>query len=359
MTQVSYEGARLAVEGRHPSPRVVVVTGASAGVGRAIAVAFAARRYRVALLARGIPGLEGARRDVEDAGGEALLLPVDTSDADAVFAAAERTIEQWGRIDVWVNDAMETVVAPVDRITPAEFERVTHVSYLGVVHGTLAALRHMRERNEGSIIQIGSALSYRAIPLQSAYCGAKFAIRGFTDSLRTELLHDRSRIRICMAQLPGVNTPQFDWSHTHFAHRHQPIGACYQPEAIARAIVNVAENPPRELWLGAPAVQAIVGAMLAPGLTDRYLARTAYEQQISRRPVMPGDPDILLAPAARDHGARGRFSSRAHTSALAANPFHLRSAIGLAALSLAVGSYVLGLRQREADKRPRDGRAGR
>jgi len=346
MSEVFGERGRITNgEPGHAGARVAVVTGASAGVGRAIAVALARRKYRVALLARGLPGLEGARKDVEDAGGEALVLPVDTSDADAVFAAAEQTIGQWGRIDVWVNDAMETVVGPVDRITPAEFKRVTEVSYLGVIHGTLAALRHMRQRDQGSIIQIGSALSYRAIPLQSAYCGAKFAIRGFTDSLRTELLHDRSRIKICMAQLPGVNTPQFDWSHTHFAHRHQPVGACYQPEAIAEAIVKVVEDPPRELWLGAPALQAIMGAMLAPGLTDRYLARTAYEQQISRTPILPGDPDILLAPAARDHGARGRFSSRAHSSAFAANPFHLRSAMALAALAVAAASYALGSRE--------------
>ena len=323
---------------------VVVVSGASAGVGRATATAFAQRGYRVALLARGHAGLEGARRDVEDAGGEALVLPTDVSDPEAVFSAADRTIHQWGVIDVWVNIAMETVVGPADRISPAEFKRVTEVTYLGAIHGTLAALRHMRPRDAGTVIQIGSALAYRAIPLQSAYCGAKFAIRGFTDSLRTELIHDRSRIRLTMVQLPGVNTPQFDWSHMHFTHRHQPVGACYQPEAVARAVVGAveAEHAPRELWLGAPAVQAIVGAMLAPGLTDRYLAETAYDHQISNDPVQPGDPDTLLGPAAHDHGARGRFSARARDSLVATNPLYLRSGVALAGLGLLAGAFLLG-----------------
>ncbi len=326
------------------SPPVVVVSGASAGVGRAIAVAFAQRSYRVALLARGQAGLDGARRDVEGAGGESFVVPADVSDPDAVFAAADQVVARWGRIDVWVNVAMETVVGPVDRISPAEFKRVTEVTYLGTIHGTLAALKHMRPRDAGTIIQIGSALSYRAIPLQSAYCGAKFAIRGFTDSLRTELIHDRSRIRLTMVQLPGVNTPQFDWSHMHFAHRHQPVGACYQPEAVARAVVGAAEaeHAPRELWLGSPAVQAIVGAMVAPGWTDRYLAKTAYEGQISNDPVRPGDPDTLLGPASQDHGARGRFSARAKNNLVAADPLMLRSGAAFAGFALLAGMFLLG-----------------
>lgn len=334
--------------GRHPRagpPPVAVVTGASAGVGRATAIAFARRGYRVALLARGHAGLEGARRDVEAAGGEALAIPTDVADAAAVFSAADQVAARWGRIDVWVNNAMQTVVGPVHRTAATEFRRVTEVTYLGAVHGTLAALRHMRPRDAGTIVQVGSALSYRAIPLQSAYCGAKFAIRGFTDSLRTELIHDRSRIRLTMVQLPGVNTPQFDWSHTHLAHRHQPVGACYQPEAVARAIIDAAERAPRERWIGWPAIQAILGAMVAPGLTDRYLARTAYEGQISEVPVRPDDPDMLLGPAARDHGARGRFSARARGSAVAVDPLPLRGGIGLAALGLLAGALLLGARR--------------
>jgi NAD(P)-dependent dehydrogenase (short-subunit alcohol dehydrogenase family) len=324
---------------------VVVVTGASAGLGRAIAIAFAQRGCRVALLARGEAGLDGARRDVEGAGGEALVLPTDVADADAVLAAADRTVAQWGHIDVWVNDAMETSVGPVERITPAEFRRVTEVTYLGTVHGTLAALHHMRPRDRGTIIQIGSALSYRAIPLQSAYCGAKFAIRGFTDSLRTELLHDRSRIRVTMMQLPGMNTPQFDWAHMHFAHRHQPVGTCYEPGAIAAAVVAAAERPSRERWLGLPALQAILGAMLAPGLTDRYLARTAYERQLSPVPVRPGDPDTLLGPAPTDHGARGRFGGRAKRRVRSLDPVHLRGALALAGACVAAGGFLLGGRR--------------
>lgn len=326
---------------------VAVVTGASAGVGRATAIAFARRGYRVALLARGEPGLDGARHDVEAAGSEALVVPTDVADAGAVFAAAERVMERWGRIDVWVNDAMETVVGPVDRIPPEEFRRVTEVTYLGTVHGTLAALRHMRPRDRGTIIQIGSALSYRAIPLQSAYCAAKFAIRGFTDSLRTELIHDRSRIRLTMLQLPGVNTPQFDWSHMHMPRRHRPVGSCYQPEAIAAEVVRSAEHPSRERWLGLPAVQAILGAILVPGLTDRYLARTAYEGQMSRVPVLPGEPDTLLGPAPTDHGARGRFSDRAKRRVRAVSPAALRGAALLCGLGFAAGSFALGRSHRQ------------
>lgn len=194
---------------------VIVLTGASAGVGRATATTFGRRGYRVALLARGHAGLEGARRDVEAGGGQALVIPADVSDADAVFAAAERVAAEWGRIDVWVNNAMATVFGPAERVPPSEWERVTKADYLGAVYGTLAALKHMRPRNTGTIVQIGSALSYRSIPLQAPYCAAKFAIRGFTDSLRTELSHDGSRIRLTMVQLPGVNTPQFAWSRTH------------------------------------------------------------------------------------------------------------------------------------------------
>ncbi|MGJ0453611.1 MAG: SDR family oxidoreductase [Methylocystis sp.] len=323
---------------------VAVVTGGSAGVGRAIAAAFAQRGFRVALLARGQAGLDGAREDVERLGGEPLAITTDVANPKQVDAAARHVADRWGRIDVWVNAAMETVVGPVDTISAEEFKRVTEVTYLGYVHGTLAALRHMRPRGAGTIIQIGSALAYRAIPLQSAYCASKFAIRGFTDSLRTELIHDRSPIRLTMVQLPGVNTPQFDWSHMHFAHRHQPIGACYEPEAVAQAVVDIAlsSHIPRELWLGLPTLQAIAGAMAAPGFTDRYLARHSYEQQISDDPVLPGDPDELLGPDSKDHGARGRFTKNAKNDLIAVDPFHLRSGAVLAGLGLLAGAFLLG-----------------
>ncbi len=323
---------------------VVIVTGASAGVGRAIAAAFAQHGFRFALLARGQAGLDGAREDVEHLGGEPFVIMTDVANPCQVDAAARHVVGRWGRIDVWVNAAMATVVGPVDAISADEFKRVTEVAYLGYVYGTLAALRHMRPRGAGRIIQIGSALAYRAIPLQSAYCGAKLAIRGFTDSLRTELIHDRSAIRLTMVQLPGVNTPQFDWSRMHFAHRHQPIGACYEPEAVAQAVVEVAlsTHPPRELWLGWPTLQAIAGAMAAPGFADRYLARNSYDQQISDDPVLPGDPDVLFAPASEDHGARGRFTAKAKNDLIAVDPFHLRSGALFAGLGLLAGAFLLG-----------------
>lgn len=323
---------------------VAVVTGASAGIGRAVAIAFARCGYRVALLARSPEGLDGAYHDVAHEGGQPFELQTDVAKADDVFAAAEAVIARWGRIDVWVNDAMETVVGPVDVIAPEEYRRVMEATFLGYVHGTLAALRHMRPRDEGHIIQIGSALSYRAIPLQSAYCAAKFAIRGFTDSLRAELIHDHSRIRLTMAQLPGVNTPQFDWSHMHFSHRHQPIGTVYEPEAIAQAIVEAARasHAPRELWLGAPTVQTIIGQMLAPGFLDRYLAKNAYEKQITNDPVLPGDPDELMGPDHRDHGARGRFTQRAKDHVVAFDPAHLRGGAVMAGLGLLTGAFLWG-----------------
>lgn len=329
---------------------VAVVTGASAGVGRAIAVAFARCGYRVALLARSPEGLEGASREVAQSGGEPFELVADVAKPDEVFAAAEAVVARWGRIHVWVNDAMETAVGPVDMITPEEYRRVTEVAYLGVVHGALAALRHMRPRDEGHIVQIGSALAYRAIPLQSAYCAAKFAIRGFTDSLRAELIHDNSRIRLTMVQLPGVNTPQFDWSHTHFDRRHQPIGEVYEPEAVARAVVAAvrAWRAPRELWLGAPTVMSIIGQMVAPAFLDHYLARNAYEDQLSNVPVRPGDPDELLGPDHSDHGARGRFTPVAKDSMVAVDPAYLRGGIMAAGIGLLAGAFLLGRATRAA-----------
>lgn len=298
---------------------VVAVTGASAGVGRATAVAFALRGWAVALLARSEPGLDGARQDVETAGGEALVMTVDVADAAAVALAADQIVERWGRIDVWVNNAMATVFGPADEIPPEEFLRVTQVTYLGAVHGSLAALKHMRSADRGVIVQVGSALSYRAIPLQAPYCGAKFAVRGFTDSLRCELRRQGSRVSLTMVQLPAVNTPQFDWSRTHMPHRHRPIGQVYQPEAVAEKIVRAATSRTREVWLGWTTIQAILGGMIAPGWLDRYLARTAFDPQIAKE-TGPTGPDILFGPIPEDRGPRGRFGKAAKSRVAGFDP---------------------------------------
>jgi NAD(P)-dependent dehydrogenase (short-subunit alcohol dehydrogenase family) len=326
------------------APGTVVVTGGSAGVGRATALAFARRGWNVAVLARGRAGLEGARHAIERAGGHALPIGADMSDPDAVLAAADRVLSQWCTIDVWINNAMVTVFGPVDRVPPREFRRVTEVTYLGAVHGTLAALRHMRARNAGTIVQVGSALAYRAVPLQAAYCGAKFALRGFTDALRCELCHDASAIKLTMVQLPGVNTPQFTWSRTHMRRRHRPLGVFYQPEPIGEAIFHAACNAPRECWIGIPAFKAVVGNMLAPGLLDRYLAATAYEEQMSAQPA-GGGHGILFEPATEDHGARGPFNDRAEGSVWAFNPALARGALAVAGVGLAAGALFLGWRR--------------
>jgi NAD(P)-dependent dehydrogenase (short-subunit alcohol dehydrogenase family) len=325
-----------------PAP-VVVITGASAGIGRATALAFARLGWRVALLARGRAGLEGARRDVEAAGGEALVIALDMADAAAVDAAAARVAEHWSRIDVWINNAMLTVFGPAEQVAPAEWARVTQVTYLGAVHGTLAALRHMRKDDRGTIVQVGSALAYRSIPLQAPYCAAKAALRGFTDALRCELLHDRSRVRLSMVQLPGINTPQFDWSRSHMASRHRPVGTVYRPEAAAEAIVRAARTAPRELWVGAPVLQAIVGTLLAPGLLDRLLARRAYGPQIDRG-ASDTAFDILNAPADSDHGIEGRFGAQAKPSASAMRPGLVKA--GMATVLVAALGGALAWRGR-------------
>ena len=314
---------------------IAVITGASAGVGRAVTQAFARRGWHLGLIARAGEGLEAARREAEAAGAPAALaLPTDVADAEAVFAASERVVSSFGRVDVWVNDAMATVFAPVHDISPDEFRRVTEVTYLGQVHGTMAALRHMRPRGRGTIVQVGSALAYRAIPLQAAYCGAKFAIRGFTDALRSELLHEGSRIRLTMVQLPAVNTPQFDWARNRMPRRPQPVPPIHQPEPIAEAIYRAAVWAPRELWVGWPSVKAIIGAMVVPGLLDRYLARTCYEGQMTDEPADPLQPDNLFLQLQSDHGAHGRFDDRSRTSVTTLDPATLRG--GLLALGLAL-----------------------
>jgi NAD(P)-dependent dehydrogenase (short-subunit alcohol dehydrogenase family) len=294
------------------TPNVVVVTGASAGVGRAAARAFAERGASVALLARGVDGLAGARRDVEDLGGRAYVASLDISDAASVEAAASSVEENLGPIDVWVNNAMASVVAPLTETAAADYRRVTEVTYLGSVYGTMSALRRMVPRDHGIIVQVGSALAYRGIPLQAAYCGAKHALQGFTESVRCELMHDRSNVRITMVQLPALNTPQFKWAKTTLPWHPRPVAPVYQPELAARAILWAAEHPRRELWVGASTMATILGDKLLPGALDRYLAETAYRAQQADWPIESDRVDNLWMPVAGDAGAHGAFDERAH-----------------------------------------------
>jgi NADP-dependent 3-hydroxy acid dehydrogenase YdfG len=294
-------------------PEVVVVTGASAGVGRATAHAFAKRGASVGLIARGEPGLEEARREVETLGGHALVLPTDISDAAKVEAAARCVEDELGPIDVWVNDAMATVFARFVDVEPGEYKRATEVTYLGTVYGTMAALKRMVPRNRGVVVQVGSALAYRAIPLQSAYCGAKFAIRGFTDSIRTELMHDRSNVWITMVQLPALNTPQFSWCRTKLPDHPQPVPPIFEPEVAAEAVHWAAHHRRRELVVGGSALKAIVGNKLSPRLADWYLARTGFDaQQVHGMPVH-GRKDNLFEPVSRESATRGMFDDQART----------------------------------------------
>ncbi|HEV8421379.1 MAG TPA: SDR family oxidoreductase [Actinomycetota bacterium] len=290
---------------------VVVVTGASSGVGRATVREFARRGAAIGLIARGREGLEGAAKDVESEGRRALILPVDVAEADRVEAAAARVEEELGPIDVWVNNAMTSVFAPFKEISAEEFRRVTEVAYLGVVYGTMAALRRMLPRDRGTIVQVGSALAYRSIPLQSAYCGAKHAIRGFTDSLRCELLHDDSSIRLTMVQLPALNTPQFDVVLSRLPRKPQPVPPIYQPEIAAEAIVWASEHGRREVWVGGSTVATVAADKVAPALLDRYLGKTGYESQQTDEPADRTRASNLWEPIAGDQGARGGFDRRA------------------------------------------------
>jgi NAD(P)-dependent dehydrogenase (short-subunit alcohol dehydrogenase family) len=323
--------------------KVAVVTGASAGVGRAIVRELAREGARVGLIARTAEALEAAAEEVRSAGSDALVMPLDVSDADAVFAAADRIVQQWGQLDIWVNDAMVSVFAPAVETTPAEFRRVTEVNYLGYVHGTLAALRHMRPRNSGTIIQVGSALAYRSIPLQSAYCASKSAARGFTDSLRSELHRERSKIRLTMLQLPAMNTPQFEVVRSRLPGHPQPVPPVYQPEVAARAAVFAALHPRREIWVGGNTIKAIIGQHIFPGLLDRYLARAAWDGQTTRQ-LPAGHPtehnqDNVDAPLAGDRGAHGPFD---HLSRSVSKTFWLRSRAGaLLGAGAAAGAAVL------------------
>ncbi len=297
------------------TPEVVVITGASAGVGRATVRRFAGDGARIGLLARGRDGLEGACKDVEAAGGKAIVVPTDVADPEQVEAAAAVVEDAFGPIDIWINNAMASVFSPVKEMTAEEFRRVTEVTYLGYVYGTLVALRSMLPRDRGVIVQVGSALAYRGIPLQAAYCGAKHAIQGFCDSLRAELIHDGSNVRLTMVQLPGINTPQFDWVKSRLPQRARPIGTVYQPEVPAEAIVWAAHHDRREIYVGLPAAITIVGNKLAPGLGDWYLAKTGYAGQQTDELADPDRPHNLWEPAdaEQDHGAHGRFGEEART----------------------------------------------
>lgn len=294
--------------------RCVVITGASAGIGRATAVAFARRGCRITLLARSKEGLEAAAREVEAAGGIALAIPTDVSDHAQVEAAADRAEREFGPIDAWVNNAMATIFCPFEQISPEDFVRATEVTYLGAVWGTMAALKRMKPRDSGVIVQVGSALAYRSIPLQSPYCGAKSALRGFTDSLRSELIHDKSKVRLTMVQLSAFNTPQFDWGKSCFDRQPQPVPPIFQPELAAEAIFFAAEHPRRELWVGFPAVKAILATHFIPGFLDRLLAKRAYSGQFSDHPVPPGRQNNLHAPVSPEQGVHdrhGRFDDQA------------------------------------------------
>jgi NAD(P)-dependent dehydrogenase (short-subunit alcohol dehydrogenase family) len=292
--------------------RVAVITGASAGIGRAIAREFARHGWRVALLARGVDGLDAAKAEAEALGAEALALPTDVADEAQVEAAAARVEAEWGAIDVWVNDAMATIFSEALRISPQDFRRATEVTYLGAVWGTLAALRRMKPRGRGTIVQVGSALAYRSIPLQAPYCGAKAALRGFTDAVRCELAHDASPVHLTMVQLSAFNTPQFEWGRTTLDKRPRPMGRIFQPEIAAQAAYWAATHRRREVWVGAPAVQAILGTKVFPGLLDRMLGRTAVDGQHTDEPLPPGRRDNLYEPVPGDHGAHGRFDAIAH-----------------------------------------------
>ena len=293
------------------SNKVVAITGASAGVGRAAAREFARSGADVALLARNGDALENARAEVESYGRRALAIPLDVSDADAVERAAFVIESQLGPIDVWVNNAMVTVFSPVALLQPDEVRRVSEVTYLGTVNGTLSALRRMQPRDRGVIVQVGSALAYRSIPLQAPYCGAKSAIRGFTDSLRTELLHSGSRVRVTMVQMPALNTPQFDWCRTRLTRKPQPVPPIFEPEVAARAIVWASRHRRREVFVGSSTVAAIWGNRVAAPLLDRYLARAAYDAQLAEEPLEPDRPDNLWHTVPGDRGAHGRFRDRA------------------------------------------------
>lgn len=328
-------------------PPVVVITGASAGVGRATVRRFARSGAHIGLLARGLDGLEAARAEVEQAGGKALVLPTDVSDAEAVEAAAEAVTKEFGPIDIWINNAMVSVFSPVKQMEAEEYRRVTEVTYLGYVHGTLAALKRMLPRDRGTIVQVGSALTYRAIPLQSAYCAAKHAIEGFSESLRTELIHDKSQVQVTLVHLPALNTPQHGWSKSRMPNKAQPVPPIYQPELAAEAIYHAAYHYRREWTLAMITDIVLLGNKLAPGFADWYVAKTGYESQMTDEPEDPDRPHNLWKPLPGDQGAHGRFDQRARAKCfqwwLTTNRMWLAWA-GAALVALLAGAAAYGFR---------------
>jgi len=326
-------------------PKVVVITGAGAGVGRATVEEFARQGYDVVLLSRDKDRLERAAADVRRHGVRALAIPTDVADAEAVEAAATKAEEELGPIDVWVNVAMATVFAPVSKLTAAEFERGTGVTYLGQVHGTMSALRRMRTRNQGTIVNVGSALGYRSVPLQSIYCGAKFAIRGFTDALRSEIIHDKLNVHLTMVDLPAVNTPQFDWAMNKMGEKAKPVAPIYQPEVPARAIFFAATHRRREVWVGFPTVKAILANRIAPGWIDKYLAKAGYIGQLTHEKLGEDAPANLFEPVPGDYGAHGRFDARSKTGSWEMFTDRHRTAFWAAvAIALVAGVHQLAKR---------------
>ncbi len=317
-------------------PEVVMITGASAGVGRAVVREFAKRSAKIGLIARGRERLQATQEEVRQLGGDALPLAVDVANAGQVDDAAERVEREFGPIDIWINNAMTTVFAPFVEITPEEFQRATEVTYLGCVHGTMSALRRMRQRGRGAIVQVGSALAYRSIPLQSAYCGAKHAIVGFTDSIRCELIHENSPIHITVVHLPAMNTPQFSWCRTKLPRQPQPVPPIYQPEVAARAIYWAAHQRRRELFVGLPTAKAIYGQDVAPGLADTYLGHTCYEAQQADEALPADRPDNLFEPVPGDWAAHGIFSGRASSTSPATWLSMHRATVGAALGGLAL-----------------------
>ena len=333
------------MESQNSTQEVVVITGASSGIGRATVREFAKHGAHIGLLARNEDALNAAKDEVESLGGRAVVIPTDVTEADQVEAAADRVEEEFGPIDIWVNDAMTVVFAPLKDITPEEFKRATEVNYLGFVYGTMSALKRMLPRDRGTIVQVGSALAYRGIPLQSTYCGSKFAIRGFTDSLRTELKHDGSNVHVTMPQLPGLNTPQFDHCRIKLGHYPQPVPPIYQPEVAAEGIYYAAHHKRREVYVGASTAIVIMGNKLLPGLGDWYLGRTGYSSQQTQESLEGSyQPGNLFEPVTQDPGAHGRFDGQAHEKSPQLWATKNRGALALA--GVAVGAAIFGLARR-------------
>lgn len=334
-----------------PTNQVVVVTGASGGIGRAVARSFGARGCSVALLARGAKGLNGAAEDVRLAGGHPLPIQTDVADSRQVQAAADRIEGEIGPIDVWVNVAFTSVFAPFDQIQPDEYKRVTDVSYLGYVYGTMAALKYMKARDRGTIVQVGSALAYRGIPLQSAYCGAKHAIQGFHEALRCELLHEKSNVHVTMVQMPAVNTPQFSWVLSRLPRHAQPVPPIYQPEFAARGVLFAADHPRRrEYWVGASTMATLAANAIVPGVLDRYLGRTGFSAQQTTEPQSADAPVNLWSPAdgneGKDYGSHGIFDNKSHEDDPQLWLSHHHKVIGGSLISLAAALALLIRRRR-------------